>query len=129
MMKQLVEATPNGPKQPNDRYESYIMKKILVDDESIDYYEINQRVASNIVAEHEKNADCASNSYFKNKIARPFVENPLIANGNRVHMRSFMLVASSNPLIIYYKKGFFTSYPFLSQEQVMIKCIKEVFFL
>ncbi len=84
------------------------------------FYEINTRTADHILRENKENSTCSTNPYFKGKKIQELIKNPLIIDSKRVHLRAFLFIASTNPLIVYSNPGFVTYFPFLTTEEVHI---------
>jgi len=57
----------------------------------------------------------------QNNIVQAFIHNPLLLNGRKSDVRLYMLVASTNPLIVYYHDGYFrvslTDYDMNTEDQ------------
>lgn len=56
----------------------------------------------------KENIECSSVKELTNKITKRLIRNPLIIKNSMVHLRSYILVASTDPLIVYINPGFVT---------------------
>ena len=43
-----------------------------------------------------------------NNLMQYYIHNPLLVNGRKVDLRMFIIIASTNPMIVYYNDGYFT---------------------
>jgi len=43
-----------------------------------------------------------------NNLMQDYIHNPLLVNGKKVDLRIFIIIASTNPMIVYYNDGYFT---------------------
>jgi len=109
-------------KNPDAKYVNrgtyFWVRKINEKEEEVQFYEVNERVAQHTIAEFKNSSSCAENPYFQKKISKQLVKDPVIVENRRVHIRGFLLIASTNPLIMYYHEGFGTYFSLIDQEKV-----------
>lgn len=65
---------------------------------------VNQEEEDRLIEKYKNGKRCGR--YQKSHIIQEYIPNPLLIHGRKFDFRIYMLVASSNPLIVYYHDGF-----------------------
>ncbi len=110
-----------------NRGTQFWVRKINEKEEEVQFYEVNQRVAQHTTAEFKNSSSCAENPYFQKKIAKQLIKDPAVIENRRIHVRAFLFIASTNPLIMFYHEGFGTYFAFIDNEKVCAILSKDNF--
>ena len=65
---------------------------------------MDAELEKSIQIEYQNGSLCGS--IYKNIVMQRYISNPLLIEGHKFDFRIYMLVASTNPLIVYYHDGF-----------------------
>ena len=97
------------------------VRTAAIDGEEPEEYEVNEKIADKIIKEYGDNEKCSETEYFRGKSIQKIVQKPLLFDNKLVFIRAFLLIASTNPVIAFYREGFVTYLPLLEETRVKIQ--------